>query len=409
MLAIKFKSVRVSRKNIQQLHLIRVFACLGVVLTHAKFALWSGGAAYLLKYPTATWAPTEYLWFCLDLLYSLGPQRVHLFFVLSGFFIAYATPSALALWTYYRQRLLRIYPAYLVSVLLSGLVLYLALAHINPALQAATGREYNVRVAASYQSLNWSSLGNTLLLFAQGEHFGFSPHYWSLAHELLFYLLFPVYHYCRFRGQLVLLFLAWVVATTTGNYAVMCQGFFLSGVLLYQVFAAEIRLPLLPNWSYIVACLALYVGIYLLSKTAHLYAASLLLLALVLVSMMCLLTKSLQLPRFIKWLSGASYAVYLHHFWVLLLYYSILSRVSGQVVFYARWPYYTGTLLAVLVPVPLHYLVQAPIQNYLRRKHAAPDNLPTAQQMGPVLVAGQPRSMVYAQPLLRIEPAQVAA
>ena len=53
--------------------------------------------------------------------------------------------------------------------------------------------------------------------------------------------------------------------------------------------------------------------------------------------------------------------------WALLLYYAVLSRVSGELVFYSRWPYYTGAILAVIGSLPGYYFVEKPALAYLQR------------------------------------------
>ena len=356
----------IQKDKVAQLHIFRAIAAIGVVLTHAKFVLWSGGVAYIAKFPVHTWNPVEYPLFLLDLISSLGGQRVYLFFILSGFFIRYSVRYNFSLPSYLRKRLLRIYPAFLAATLLAGIVLYVSVIYINPSIYTDSLREYNSRLVIGFQGLTLLSLLSTLSFSNVGEYFGMNVQYWSLKHEIVFYLLFPVYNLFAFRRQIGLLIICLVLAVISGNHIVFCQLFFLVGMLLYQGFERGLRLPYsLPAWLYCTAFAGLYTGIYLLSKQSYIYLPSLLTVALAFLAIEFLLTRTIQVPRAVTWFSKVSYSVYLNHMWVLLLYYAVLSRISGELVFYSRWPYYTGAILAVIGSLPGYYLVEKPALAYL--------------------------------------------
>ena len=201
--------------------------------------------------------------------------------------------------------------------------------------------------------------------------------YWSLKHEIVFYLLFPVYNLFAFRRQIGLLIFCLVLAVVSGNPIVFCQLFFLVGMLLYQGFERGLRLPYsLPAWLYCTAFAGLYTGIYLLSKHNYIYLPSLLTVALAFLAMEFLLTRTIRVPRAVTWFSKVSYSVYLNHLWVLLLYYAVLSRISGELIFYSRWPYYTGAILAVIGSLPGYYLVEKPALAYMERISMSPWTMP---------------------------------
>lgn len=367
--------------RVEQLHFIRAIAMLGVVLTHAKFVLWSGGEAYLAKYPTSTWKIADYPLFFTDLISSLGQQRVHLFFILSGFFIQYSVRRGFSLPAFLRRRFLRIYPAYVVSALLAGLALYVAVAFINPTIYTDHLRELNSRLVLSYQNLSVASLTRTLFFASDREHFGFTIQYWSMMHEVLFYLLFPFYTFLPFRGRVGLLGVGLVLVALTANTVIFCQVFFLIGMLLYQLFERGVRLPgTWPAGLYGAAMGFLYLSIYLLSKLGREYSSSLLTVALAFLALEFLLTRPVKVPRFLAWLSTISYSVYLNHFTGLLLYYAVLSRLSGKLIFYGRWPYYSGTAVAILCSLPVYYLIEKPMVAYLRRP-----TLRAGRPAGPVI------------------------
>ena len=78
--------------NLRQLHIIRGFAALYVAIGHAKIVFWSGGKEYIKTYPVEEWAVFDYIVFAIDMLSSSAQEFVIVFFILSGFFIAFSLP-----------------------------------------------------------------------------------------------------------------------------------------------------------------------------------------------------------------------------------------------------------------------------------------------------------------------------
>ena len=154
----------------------------------------------------------------------------------------------------------------------------------------------------------------------------------------------------------------------TGNAIFFYQSFFLVGMMLYKGFERGLRIPTaLPTWLYGTAVVGLYMGIYLLSKLGHDYPASLLTVTLAFLVLEFLLTRTVRVPRAVAWFSEVSYSVYLNHMWGLLLFYAVLSRISGDLVFYSRWQYYTGAMVAIICSLPSYYLIEKPIVAYMHR------------------------------------------
>ena len=116
-------------QELDVLHSLRGLCAFYVVIFHAKYVLWSGGTEYLKAHPRAAWGVLDYMAFGFDLLSSAGYEMVIFFFALSGFFIRYAQlRKHRAPLAFYRNRIVRIYPPYLISVLLACLVLTLLIA-----------------------------------------------------------------------------------------------------------------------------------------------------------------------------------------------------------------------------------------------------------------------------------------
>jgi len=79
-----------NKEKFKLLHSIRGFAALMVVIGHAKFPFWCGGTEYVKKFPQQDWNFFDKLVFGLDMFSSNPALMVIVFFVLSGFFIAYS-------------------------------------------------------------------------------------------------------------------------------------------------------------------------------------------------------------------------------------------------------------------------------------------------------------------------------
>jgi peptidoglycan/LPS O-acetylase OafA/YrhL len=127
---------------------------------------------------------------------TLGDLGVRLFFVLSGFLItgillqSRGRPTSTALKVFYARRVLRIFPIYY-------LTLFLAVLFGVPTVREAIG--WHVLYLSNYYliSLGLGAAGNPLL------------HFWSLAVEEQFYLLWPLI-ILRTPGR----YLPWVIAGT---------------------------------------------------------------------------------------------------------------------------------------------------------------------------------------------------
>lgn len=354
--------------NISNMNLVRAVACLGVVLTHARFVLWSGGRAYLAHSPISTWDWYEYPLYFLDLVTSIGPARVFFFFILSGFFLQYSVRDQFQIQAFMRSRFLRLYPAYVAAILLGMGALYLALAYINPALATGPVREFNHMIRVAAAELSWSTLGQTLLFNSRATPFAAMWHLWSLLHEVVFCLLFPLYHRLTPRSRMATAAAALALGWLADSMLLQAQLYFLIGMLFYDFFARGHRLP----WAFSrrcfqVAFLGLFLATYGANKLGLPGISNLLMIVFAFLLFDFMLSRPIKVSRVLGFISKASYAIYLNHTWALLLYYAVLSRLTGEQVFYSRWPYYSGVIVAVLGSLPAYWLIDKPIGAYLTR------------------------------------------
>ena len=322
------------------------------------------------------------------MLSSAGYEMVIFFFVLSGFFIRYAQlkKNRPAL-RFYLNRVVRIFPPYLASLVLAGAVLaYLAYAH--PALLTnASGRELNAGLLAAQQemkSLTWFGLGRMLLFMQPGQHFfGYNNVYWSLLPEALFYLLVPL-AFRHVRAYYVLSAVGYgcgILATALhlntgflGSFLFLYNGYFALGVGLYDFVTQQ------PKW---LATFRRVKSIWLVTLIPGLVllligtaALKLKVVSGPLAALLAVLSTSLILAgrvsrqnllvRALRRVGLFSFSLYLYHFPLLILTYAGLVATTGLLVNYSRY-YWAALPLVTLGCFAFYYITENLAVQFFRR------------------------------------------
>jgi peptidoglycan/LPS O-acetylase OafA/YrhL len=268
--------------------------------------------------------PKDYARPFLDGFLLPGRAGVDFFFVLSGFIMTHlflrpggASPSAAA---FARNRVIRIYPPYIVATLL-----WLALLLVSPS-------------AGRMERDPWYLFESLLLLPVSREPLlGIG---WSLRHELIFYAVFAVFILHRMTGSL--LFAAWMGVVAFGMVHRMATGevpfsgvwaelvfrgfniHFLFGVVAAALVSLRHGVPPRTTAAAGMALfLGLWVAIYLASPPSewppvligHGLSSALILYGLAKAEA----GAGLAVPRPLVTLGAASYALYLTHVPVLLV------------------------------------------------------------------------------------------
>lgn len=296
----------------------RGIAALLVVMLHAEGAVSS---------------PNDYGYVVFDGLMNFGRAGVDFFFVLSGFIISYVhtydvgRPAAFP--SFWRKRLLRIYPPWWAALALMG-----ALLAISPTRELAERDPWHI--LASIFLLP----ENDVPILGVG---------WSLRHELLFYALFSLVLLHRRLGILVLA--AWgVLIGFNALWATYDGAPYFTGLvddLLFRVFniqfffgiAVAVLIRKYPVWrpkTLLLCGIALFFGNGMLESFGpaiqhewpprHLaYAAG---AAMILYGLVALdRTKPLHVPTVLLELGAASYSIYLVHDLALLIMQQVLRRL----------------------------------------------------------------------------------
>ena len=370
------------------LHCLRGFCAFYVVIFHAKFILWAGGRQYLEAHPRITWGIADYLLFGLDLLSSAGYQMVIFFFVLSGFFIRYAQHKKhRSAGAFYLNRVERIYPPFITSLLLAAGVLTLLATQVPQALTTTAGRELNTTLAqawAELQALNLTGAVRTLGFIRLGEHFlGDNVVYWSLLPEGLFYLLVPLalrwvrWYYIASAGLFILgLYFDWrgVQVNELAHFALSYNAYFAFGIALYDVVVTTTWLAWVarvPRWLTLAGLGGLLLGLVALSLL------KLTMLSTILAGVLAGLAISVLLAGHIKGhnllvkglhkIGEFSFSLYLYHYPLLLVFYAGLVCYTGELFVYSRI-YWVVLPVVTSIAYMLYYFTERVSVNFFRKR-----------------------------------------
>lgn len=353
--------------NIKYLHIVRGLAALIVVVFHAKYVFWVGGTVYNKEIGLHGFA--GYFLFATDMLSSCGKECVVVFFILSAFVIKHSFSGHHYTWkNFYTIRLIRIYWPFLCSLLFSILALTIAVRYINPNIYTANFREYNTRLTDSYNGLSVQQVIKTIFFIDKGEYAGFNYAYWSLGHELIFYILFPFYNKLKQNALVLAAVFFTALFFVTGWSIFYYQLFFVAGLLLYYYFMHTAQNPVIKNKTVYLAVLAIfYVAVNLSNKMVSEKCSDIVTLVFSFFIFDYILFFIKNKNRWLMKLGDISYSLYLNHLPVLLLTYSLVTLYTGRLVFYSRVPYYSGVIIAVLVTIPIYLVTEKPSVAYLKK------------------------------------------
>ncbi|MGZ3863969.1 MAG: acyltransferase family protein [Bacteroidia bacterium] len=343
--------------NFKSLHIIRGICALLVVVYHSKFVLWCGGTLWTQNIGFKHFY--DYFLFGIDMLSSCGRQCVLVFFLLSGFVIYHSfNQSGKNVRQFYVIRAIRIYVPYIFSVLFSILVL-IWLVRYNEKLAVNGVREYNTRLLSAYNDINWSSICKAMFFVKSQEYPGFNPVYWSLLHEAIFYLLFPLYFFSGTRGRIVFFSIAFAGYFFMRSDFFYYQLYFLSGMFLYDYYKKERKLILGNRKVYVWVLIAGFCLVNILTKQAYEIYADLMALVVVVLAFDYLLIAEIKPHIYLNKLADMSFSLYLNHMPVLMICYGLFAKFTGTIIIYQRYPYYVGVIVAVVVSWFSYRLIEA--------------------------------------------------
>lgn len=165
------------KPNFKILDGLRGIAAMYVVINHSRGNLLIGGNEYAKIIPMQQWTIFDKLYYSILQVTSISREFVILFFILSGFSIDYSLQKKSFVSQFYRRRIIRLYPPYLMALIWAALVFFIA----NKNAPELTDTFHSV-----FNSI--STIISNLLYIPDGAFIG---QFWSLSHEVIFYLLIP--------------------------------------------------------------------------------------------------------------------------------------------------------------------------------------------------------------------------
>lgn len=365
--------------NFDILESLRGLAALYVCIGHSRGNLWIGGEQYLKLHPRESFGFTDYLVLGLNMLTRLSTEFVIVFFVLSGFSIAHSLRNTTNPLPFYKRRLIRLYPPYVVAIVWAMGVILLIQAIAPQFADKTYSTPTFDRIADSRQLFQWDVFLKNLFYLPQLD--GVLRPFWSLTMEVIFYLAAPFlfraknFYYVSsivlFLVAMAIYYFKWPVHYIITDFC-FYSIFFAIGVALYNHYnrvleKAKLFLTNKAVWLSLFLFFAM-IGVSLVVKRYETITAFMAALMSVV-----LIIYLLGNNREIKWLIGIgrfSYTLYITHFPTIILYLALFFLLTGTTP-----PHIYNSL--VFIPCVFLCLGVAYLQYYFveRRSKMILDNL----------------------------------
>lgn len=319
---------------------IRAIAALFVVVSHCRGVLWIGGSEFLKRIPRETWSVVDYLVFAASMLTRVATEFVIVFFVLSGFSIAFSLSSNKSISQFYKRRFIRLYPPYIAALAWAGIV-FLLTKFWFPQWYDGSITEFSFVRTNEMRNYFTTDVMVSNLLYMPIK--GFIVPFWSLTYEIIFYLLAPfVLRYTN--GYLVISILFFFIGLTTSgerdinnwtdfiyNYVFVYNIYFAAGIALFKYY--DTCKALIKSWSMSsgVITMILLLGIifglnfyFKVSVTTYSFVISAI---LGMVMILFFLRENVRIPWLIN-IGKYSYTLYITHFASIYLYLGIYWLIA---------------------------------------------------------------------------------
>jgi peptidoglycan/LPS O-acetylase OafA/YrhL len=157
---------------------LRGIASIYVVINHCRGGLLIGGNDLIKLSPISEWSFFTKIYYALLQFTTLGGEFVVLFFVLSGYSIAYSLRNnSKIIGSFYKKRFIRLYPPLILALFWAFFVFWI-ISIFMPELNNGSLSVFD----------SWKS---TFLNFIYLSNGAYIPQFWSFVHEVIFYILAP--------------------------------------------------------------------------------------------------------------------------------------------------------------------------------------------------------------------------
>lgn len=343
---------------------LRGIAATYVVIHHCRGNLLIGGSEYAAVVPVAQWSIWDKLYFSGLQLTSLGREFVIFFFVLSGFSIAYSLQKHTGVFKFYSRRLIRLYPPYIAALCWAALCFWIC------------------QLIAPVITYGLQSV------FADPEHIisnlfyipkgAFINQFWSLTHEVIFYLIIPVAILNRkayYLVSIILYLVGWMlyVNVKPGNnlllaYIFEYNIFFTAGIALFHNYDSVRSFLKLNRIKVVLFSIILLAAMIIIRyKTSEDNKITIILSALFSVILIIHFLENHITNKFVSFLGAMSYTIYISHMASLFLFKGILLKVGviSSVHISQPWVWPIGVLFCIAISYGLYILAEKPTKKIL--------------------------------------------
>lgn len=354
---------------------LRGIAAVYVVLFHSRGDLLLRGGDYSKIVPVSQWSLSTKIYYSLLQFTTLGREFVIFFFVLSGFSIAYSLSNNSEVLPFYKRRLVRLYPTYLLALVWAAAI-FAIVTTIAPA-QLDAG-ERSVFDTPLYVIRNFFYLHSGGDLTAQ---------FWSLILEVIFYILIPLFFLLGLRYYIVLSvvgylagwFLKWngvsgdnIISIFFFDYNI----FFAVGILLFQHFDKVRKLLHFRKVIFYLISIGLFICMIVIKlKLGEANKVTTLLSAVLAILMIVNFLHHEIKNEPLLFFGKMSYTIYTTHIASLYLFIALISWLGlqnqhhSQITIWYIWP--LGVVFSLMMALPLYYMGEYPskiLLSKLRKK-----------------------------------------
>jgi peptidoglycan/LPS O-acetylase OafA/YrhL len=338
------------------LEALRGIAALYVVTNHSRGWLWAGGKAVGMGAGVVVNQVTR-----------LGHEAVIVFFVLSGFSIAHSVSRSASAFTFWWRRLLRLYPP-MVAALAWAIVAVVVSRRLAPDFFDGTFEVKPFAALGRDDFLSVGAIASNLLYIPTGA---VVPQFWSLPHEMVFYLMAPLL-FVRPKVFYAFALGGWLLALVVhaqgfwAEYALHYLAFFALGAVAYaRIDDLRSQAPR-GRYAILAVAMAFFAMIALSVRSEMSRPGELLAAGVALVAIPSMLDAR-SLPPILQWLGRQSYTLYLTHVATILLVLAVLHRSGLAVPVRSPWLWPVAIPPVLVVSTFLYLAVETRTRVLLER------------------------------------------
>jgi peptidoglycan/LPS O-acetylase OafA/YrhL len=355
------------KPNFKILDGIRGIAATYVVINHSRGNLLIGGREYADILPMEKWSLLDKMYYSVLQLTSLGREFVIVFFILSGFSIAYSLQRKGSVIGFYQRRLIRLYPPYFMALVWAAFAFYFA-------------NQFSPIITNNLTSVFGSSKAiiSNLLYVPDGAFIG---QFWSLTYEVIFYLIIPIciirrrlYYIASLLLYLLSILISWKNVSGTNIISMFLLDYniyFAVGIWVFHNYKKVETYFITKKDSvfYTLITLLFILMVIIKFKTTEYNKISILIAVIFsIVLIVNFLYKKIN-SKVLSFLGNMSYTLYITHLATIFLFKSILLKTgfvsSSHITTWYIWM--CGVITSIVISYLLYFIAENPTKKILNK------------------------------------------